>query len=209
MDFLTNPNITYLILVFCFLLAVLALLSPGTGVLELSALFLLLIAGWGVYVNSDLLNVWALAILILGVLPFIYALRRSRRSIYLVIAIDAFVVGSSYLFRSPGDPFWVPGVNPILALVVSLLLAGFLWVAAQKILEAEQARPTHDLAALVGETGEAKTDIKSEGSVQVAGELWSARSEKLIPMGAEVRVIGREGFTLLVEASKDHPGPSS
>jgi len=209
MDFLTNPNVVYLILVFGFLLAILALLSPGTGVLELSAIFLLLVAGYGVYVNSDLLNLWALVLLIVGVLPFIYAMRRSRKTIYLIISIAAFVIGSAYLFKSPDprDPFWVPGVNPVLAVVVSLLVVGFLWVGTQKVLEAEQSRPTHDLASLIGETGEAKTDIEGEGSVQVAGELWSARSEKRIPMGSEVRVIGREGFILLVEDSKDHPGP--
>jgi len=33
----------------------------------------------------------------------------------------------------------------------------------------------------------------------VAGELWSARSEKPIPAGSEVHVIRREGFILIVE----------
>ena len=37
---------------------------------------------------------------------------------------------------------------------------------------------TVDLSALVGQMGEAKTRVHKEGSVQVDGELWSARSQK-------------------------------
>jgi membrane-bound serine protease (ClpP class) len=52
---------------------------------------------------------------------------------------------------------------------------------------------------LIGSIGEAKTEINDEGSVQVGGELWSARSDQAIPLGARVRVIAREGFILKVE----------
>jgi membrane-bound ClpP family serine protease len=70
-------------------------------------------------------------------------------------------------------------------------------------MQAAHARPSHDLSTLVGQVGEAKTRIHAEGSVQVAGELWSARSEKSIPYGSPVKVIGREGFVLVVEKSTD------
>ena len=60
-------------------------------------------------------------------------------------------------------------------------------------------RPSHDLEALIGQVGEAKSKIHENGSVQVAGELWSARSEHTISVGSSVRVIKRDGFVLLVE----------
>ena len=60
-------------------------------------------------------------------------------------------------------------------------------------------QPAHDLGALIGAIGETETAISDEGSVQVAGELWSARSEGPIPEGSQVRVVGREGFYLKVE----------
>jgi len=37
--------------------------------------------------------------------------------------------------------------------------------------------------------------------VQVAGELWSARSEKPIAAGSPIRVVRRDGFVLIVEKS--------
>jgi membrane-bound serine protease (ClpP class) len=99
-------------------------------------------------------------------------------------------------------------VNPFLAATVSILSAGFFWVATQKVMQARSDRPTHDLGALEGAIGEAKSAIHEDGSVQVAGELWSARSQQPIPNGARVRVTRREGFILIVEAV-DQPASGS
>jgi membrane-bound ClpP family serine protease len=84
--------------------------------------------------------------------------------------------------------------------VVSVLSGGFFWIAARKVMEAASARPMHDPDALIGAKGEAKTHVLKEGTVQVEGELWSARSDQLIHSGAVVRVLERDGFTLKVEA---------
>jgi membrane-bound serine protease (ClpP class) len=201
MEFLLDPNIAYLILAGGMMLAILAVLSPGTGLLELGALFALLLAG---YSMSQLpINLWAFLLLIVGVIPFLLAVRRSGQVIYLVISILAAIIGSTFLFRS--EVWWLPAVNPFLAVVVSGLSGGFLWIVARKVLEAESARPTHDLGTLIGAFGEAKTDINGDGSVQVDGELWSAISHQRIERGARVRVVGREGFILEVEPAHATP----
>lgn len=194
-DFFLNPNVAYLFLVGGFSMALMAILNPGTGLLELGAIFTLLLAGWGVYTLP--INYWALAILILGVVPFILAVRRSRRLVFLAISILALVVGSVFLFR--GENWWQPIVNPVLAGVVSLLTGGFFWIVVQKTLEAGEAPLAHDLGPLIDAVGEAKTDIHQEGTVQVQGELWSAYSESPISEGALVRVVAREGFMLRVK----------
>ena len=196
MDFLLNPNVAYLLLVSGFLLGFMALLTPGTGLIEISALIVLLIAGYEIY-NLPV-NLVALIVLVLGVVPFILAIRRPGRWIYLVIAIVAFVVGSVFLFRDE-TRWWVPEVNPLLAIVVSVLTSGYLWISVHKALEAALLRPRHNLADLIGQTGETKTAVFTDGSVQAGGELWSAQSDQPIPAGSEIRVIGREGFVLKVE----------
>jgi membrane-bound serine protease (ClpP class) len=198
MELLLNPNVAYLLLVFGFTLAILAIFSPGTGLLEIGALFALLLAGYSIF-NLPF-NLWALLILIIGVFPFLLALRKSKQLLYLVLSLGALIIGSIFLFR--GENWWQPAVNPLLAGVSSLGLVAFFWIAIQKILEAEKKVPTHDLATLVGKIGEAKTDILQEGSVQVSGELWSATSKQEIPNGVQVRIIGREGLILEVEQVK-------
>ncbi len=196
MEILINPNVAYLLLIVGVVLAIMALFAPGTGVLEVGALFILFLAGWEI--SQQAINIWALVLLIVGVIPFIIALRRSRNLAFLVVALVAFVVGSAYLFA--GSAPWKPGVNPILAIILSIIASGYLWIAATKVLDTEKIRPRQDLTQLIGEFGEARTDIHSEGSIQLGSELWSARSEVPIREGSRVKVVKRDGFILEVEA---------
>lgn len=197
MTIFQDPNIMYILLAGGFLLIFLAIISPGTGLLELGAVFVFILAGYGIYTNNLPINLWALVVLVVGVIPFLVAVRTSRQLIFLVVAIVAFAIGSAYLFQ--GQAWWEPGVNPILALVISGLIGSYLWIAFRKAFEAEARMPVHDLGALIGQVGEAKTNVEMDGAVQVGGQLWSAYSKARIPAGSRVRVVAREGFILEVE----------
>jgi membrane-bound serine protease (ClpP class) len=197
MDIFLNPNVVYLLLVLGVFLTTLALFSPGTGMLEAGALLILIAAGWGIYNNSHPVNFWALIVLAVGVIPFLLAMRKWRDMIFLAIAIVAFELGSVYLFEP--EVWWKPVVNPFLAAITVISTSVFLWIAGHKVIEADQLRPSHDLGVLLGQVGEAKTAIHTDGSVQVAGEQWSAWSEDPIPAGESVRVVLREGLVLKVE----------
>ena len=48
-EFLLDPNIAYLFIVIGFLLTVFAILAPGTGMLEVGAIFVLLFVGYQIY----------------------------------------------------------------------------------------------------------------------------------------------------------------
>jgi membrane-bound serine protease (ClpP class) len=194
MPILLEPNVAYLILVGGFLLAILAVLAPGTIILEVSSVFAILLAGYAVY-NLPI-NWWALVILLVGVFPFLVALRKSGRLIYLAVSLAALVVGSVFLFRTENG---LPAVNLALAVVVSLLTIGFLWLAASKTMVAMALKPAQNLDRLIGAIGEAKTPIYQEGTVYVGGENWSAHSQVNIPTHARVKVLRRSGFTLEVE----------
>jgi membrane-bound serine protease (ClpP class) len=196
MEFLLEPNVAYLILLAGVMLAFMAIVTPGTGMLEVGALFCIALAGYAVYNLS--FNWWALLVLGLSIVPFVYAIQKPKRELYLGLAIVLLVFGSVFLFPSQNGLF---AVNPIVAIVASVMVAGFLWIAVQKSMQAAQLKPAHDLSGLVGQTGEARTVVGEDGSVQVAGELWSARSDFLIPVGSHIKVIRREGFVLVVEKS--------
>lgn len=195
MEFLLNPNVIYVILVSGLLLAVFALFAPGSGIFELTAIFALVIAGYGIY--NQPINWWGLVILVLGVVLMVLAVRRSGRWPYLLVSILALVLGSAYLFR--GVEWWQPGVHPLVAIVVSALAGGLIWFGSRKAMQALSRNPTTVLDRLVGATGKTITTISEEGSVYVAGETWSAHSSKPIPAKARVRIIKREGFILEVE----------
>ncbi len=194
MDFLLDPNVAYLILLGAVLLAMMSLAAPGTGLFEIGAFFCLLLAGYAIYQLS--FNWWALILLGLSIVPFVYAIQKPKREPYLALAILLLVVGSVFIFPRTADR---SVVNPIVAIAGSVFVAGFLWIAVRKSMEAAGTKPSHNLDRLVGKIGEARTKVEEEGSVQVEGELWSARSEKSIPAGSSIRVLRRDGFVLIVE----------
>ena len=105
------------------------------------------------------------------------------------------MVGSVFLFKSDTS---LTAINPIFATLVSIVSIVLMWLIGIKSLEALRLRPSQDLSRLIDEVGEARTDILNEGTVYVGGEDWTARSEKKIPAGSLVKVVGREGLVLIV-----------
>ncbi len=198
MDFLINPNIAYVALVIGFVLAILALTAPGTGLLEALAMALLIFSGYEI-INQPF-NLWALILLVVGVVPFILAVRKSGKWYFLLAATLTFIIGSVFLFSS--DVWWQPVVNPFLATIVSILVVGFFWIVVRKAMEALRKHPSHnkDLTKLTGMT---RTAVHHEGAVYVGGEVWSAHSKKPIPANAQVKVISKQGFILEVEEIKE------
>jgi membrane-bound serine protease (ClpP class) len=194
MEFLLNPSIAYLMLVAAVLFTLVAIMTPGTGIAEIVAVFALLMAGYAVYHLS--FNWWALVLLVVSAIPFLYSIRGDQRRWWLVVSILGLTLGSIFFF--PAEEGLI-SVDLPLAIVTTLAYSAFLWFSARKVLEISAVRPAHELASLLGQKGEAKTAIGEEGSVQVAGELWSARSEVAVPVGSTVKVIGRDGFVLIVE----------
>jgi membrane-bound serine protease (ClpP class) len=194
MNFLLDPNISYLILVAGFVLAVLALFAPGTGLLEVGAVLAIVFAGYSVAKLP--INWWALVILLVGVFPILIALKRSRNLIFLVISILALVVGSVFMFRLDSG---FPAVDPFLAAIVSILVAGLMWIIATRGMDALLLKPYSRTGKMINQVGTARSDVYHTGTVFVQNEEWSARSQSPIPAGTKVKVIRKDGFTLEVE----------
>jgi membrane-bound serine protease (ClpP class) len=53
---------------------------------------------------------------------------------------------------------------------------------------------------MIGSTGEVVSWGEGEGRISVGGEIWLARSSQSLAKGQKVRVVGRAGLTLDVEA---------
>ena len=128
MNFLLDPNVAYLILVLGVILGMLALFTPGTGILEIGAIFAIFLAGYAMY-NLPI-RLWALILLAVGVVPFIFALRKFKQWYWLVPAIVSAVVGSVFLFRSDTS---LTAINPFFATLVSIISIVFMWLIGIKV----------------------------------------------------------------------------
>jgi len=192
------PDLVYLVLVAGLWLAALALVAPGTGVLEMLAALTLALAGLGMI--SLTLSPWALIVLGVGAVLFTLSLWRRREVIWLALSAVALTLGSAFLFvRESGGP----AVHPLVAGLTSVLTLGYFWLALRKVLASARARLAHDPSAVKGQVGEARTALDPVGSVYVGGELWTARAEKPVAEGQPVRVIDRDGLILTVEPVYD------
>ncbi len=195
MSFFFDPNVAYVLLVGGAVMAILALFAPGTGILEVGAVLILALAGYSI-ANLPV-NIWALVLLAFSLIPFFFAVRVRKNSwIYLLGALAAMILGSVFAF-----PPTESGVrlNPILAIIVSGLSAGLLWLMARKSLAAFKLTPNHSLDGLIGQVGTAKTDLRLQGAIYVGGEQWTANSSVYVPAGSPVRVVRRSGLVLDVE----------
>ena len=85
-----------------------------------------------------------------------------------------------------------------MAAIIAAVL-GSLWLIMVRDRAKARALPTR-LELLVAQTGFVHRPIDREGTVQVASELWSARSVGgPIAEGTEVRVVEVEGLSTIVE----------
>jgi membrane-bound serine protease (ClpP class) len=194
MNFLLDPNVSYLILVGGLVMAVLAMFAPGTGLLEIGATMAIVVAG---YTLANIpFNWWALVILVVGVFPFLIALRRSRNLIFLVVSIIAMITGSIFMFRADDGRM---AVNPALAVIVSVLVAGFMWIIATRGMDALKMKPYSRTGNLINQIGKARSDIFHSGTVYIQSEEWSARSSVPISTGTLVKIIRKDGMILDVE----------
>jgi len=175
-------------------LTLLTILSPGTGILELAALALLIFCGWLFYQLPT--QLWALILMLLGFVPLVLSAKRHWQPVYLAASIAISLIGAAFIFKGES---WYPGAHPLLIIIVSILEGVTLWIIVRKTLEAQLRTPIQDLSQLIGAVGETRTDVHQEGTVFVNGEWWSARSSSFIPKGRPVRVISRDGLILLVE----------
>jgi membrane-bound serine protease (ClpP class) len=198
MSFLFDPNVAYLLLVLGFILGVLALFTPGTGLLEVGAFFVLALAAYAIY--NLAINWWALIMIAVSIVPFFFAMRKKKHWYWLILSVALLCVGSIFLFKSSASQ---QPINPYFAILTSLVAAGLLWLIGRRSMDALKLRPSQDLKRLVGQVGEARTDIKTTGTIHVSGEEWSARSEKLIHSGAPVKVVDREGLVLIVVPARE------
>lgn len=197
MNPIIDPNIAYVLLIVGFVLSVLALLTPGTGIVEIIGLFSMILAGYGIISNPS--NYWALLILI-PFLPLIFVYRKTKKDYYLIISIALLNIGSYTIFKSESGGF---AVSPAIAFVVILLNAPILWVVVKKIIEAIDRKPDFDPTNIIGAIGDARTNIFQEGTAYVSGEEWSVRSDQKIDKGEKIEVIRKEGLILLVKKTNE------
>jgi membrane-bound serine protease (ClpP class) len=191
---LTNPNIVYLLLIAGVWSVVLSFTTPGTGVPEAAAAVFLSLALLGM--TRLPVNIIGLALILLSLVLYLVELKATTHGVFIIAGVLTLAAGSFFLFRT--DERMAVGLSLGLVAATVLTTGGFFALALRLALEVRKKPPLQNPDAVVGNLGEAKTDILKEGAVLVADELWTAEADEMIPAGSKVQVVQRKGLRLKV-----------
>jgi len=143
------------------------------------------------------INTVGLLLILLGIGLFILEIKVTSYGMLTAGGIACLLLGSLMLFRTPGAqgldvPLWTVGSLSLSAgLIMAFLTHRVLWAHRQPVTTGEEG--------LVGEEGEALSDLTPEGRVFIHGEYWNARSHSPVSRGSRVKVLAVRGMMLDVE----------
>lgn len=152
------------------------------------------------------LNVGGLLLIVLAMVMFGLELTVTSHGLLGFGGVVCLALGASALFSGPVDPFApvVQVATPVIVTVVvtaSALMALVVFAAVRSRRMPAPAMAGSSAAVPPGTAGVVRRPLEPSGSIYAGGEEWSARSADDTPIerGAPVKVIAREGLTLVVE----------
>jgi membrane-bound serine protease (ClpP class) len=193
---ISDPNVAFLLMLIGFYGLILEFWNPGTfapGVIGAISLIVGLTALTALPVNYG-----ALGLLVLGILLMIGEAFTPGVGALGIGGLAAFIVGGLFLFEG-GDTDIEFAVSRWLIFGSAIATAGMIVGIGGAAWSARKRAPVTGSEQLIGTRGEVVSWSELRGNVRVLGEIWSARADRPLQVNDTVRVVGREGLTLIVE----------
>jgi membrane-bound serine protease (ClpP class) len=203
LSILGDPNLVALLMLIGLGGIALELYHPGSIFPGAVGAFFLLLGLLGTRVIP--VNVGGILLLVAGVALLVTEAYVTSHGI--AGAAGAVCVGLGTLLfidKSSPDYQFDPGafsISPWVVWPTPIVISAMLFYVAYKVVDSRRGKLVAGAPGLVGEIGEALSDVGLEGGdVFVHGEYWRARSTGPIPRGTRVRVVAVEGLVALVVA---------
>jgi membrane-bound serine protease (ClpP class) len=190
---LTDPSIVYLMLLAGLFGITFEFTHPGVYAPGVIGVICLLVGAYGL--NLLPIDYAGLALAVLGLGLMVTEAFIPAFGAFVLGGAAAFAIGSLMMFRAAGMR------PPTSVIAGATLLSATLFGAVLSLLLRARRRPVvTGTAALEGLPGQILGWAGDQGEVMVQGERWRARCPDALSPGQSVRVVGRQGLTLLVEA---------
>jgi membrane-bound serine protease (ClpP class) len=198
LSLITNPNVAYLLMLIGIYGLLLEGYNPGSVLPGVVGAISLLLALFAFQVLS--VNYAGLALIALGVLLIIAESFAPSFGTLGLGGIVSFVIGSVMLLDDD-----VPGFGIAWQLIGGMALAGSLLLLAivSFAVRARRRPVVSGNEGLLAERAEAIESFETRGVVRVHGELWNATSRSPVRQGQRLRIVSRDGLTLMVEPESD------
>ena len=191
----TDPNVAFILMLVGIYGLILELFNPGTVVPGLVGSISLVVALYALALIP--INYAGAALVLLGILLMVAEAHIGAFGALGVGGIVAFVIGALLMFPSGAPGFTLSGGVIAGAAIAS---AALFIVVLTVLLRARRRPVVTGNEALIGAEGETVAWDGGEGRVRIAGEIWRASSDAPLAAGSRVKVLGRDGLVLRVEA---------
>jgi len=190
---ITNPDITYILMLIGFYGLILEFATPGTIIPGVVGAICLLLALFAFQVLP--INYAGLALILLGIIFMLAEALIPGVGVLGIGGVAAFAIGSVMLIDTEVPDY---GISIPLIATFALLSSGFFMIVLSMVLKSRKKPVVTGGEQLIHSTGEVVEDFKQEGWVRIHGELWRARSGVPLKSGQLVSVIAIHGLTLEV-----------
>jgi membrane-bound serine protease (ClpP class) len=187
-----SPPAAYLLFVIGLSLIVFELYTAGVGVAGLVGAGCFVLSCYGLAVLPT--RPWGVALLVLAIFGFSVDVQTGVPRVWSGIGAIALVAGSLALYDGQSIS-WI-------ALLVGIVgISLFMIAGMPAMVRTRFSTPTIGREWMIGEEGEAVTNISPDGVVRVRGALWRARTNRATPIDLHdgVRVTEVDGLLLEVE----------
>ncbi len=194
-DILSTPDIAFLLLSLGSLGLLLEFYNPGL-IFPGAAGVICLMMG---FVSFQILpfNYAGVVLLLLALALFITEVYVTSYGLLTTGGVISFALGALLLFDTPDSNIRV-GYGVVIASTAAIALS-FGYVLFY-LIKAQYLKPLVGMEGIIGETGEASSDIAETGKVFIMGEYWDAESDSAINKGDKIKVVeSKKGFKLKVE----------
>jgi membrane-bound serine protease (ClpP class) len=198
LNFISDPNIVYLLLIIGIWGIILEFSHPGFGIPGVVGTISLILAFFGLHTLP--INMAGLILIILSFIFFVIEAITPTFGIFITSGIITFILGSLMLFKKTSE-YRIPLSSIISA---SVLTGTFVYFIIWFAWKTKRRKITTGKEGIIGEEGKTLTDLNPEGMVFVHGEYWKAKSKSgNIEKNKKIKVVDIKGLLLIVEEIKD------
>lgn len=187
-----SPEVAYLFFAMGLGLLVFELYTAGVGVAGVVGAGFLILGCYGLAILPT--RWWGIGLLILAVLAMAVDVQTNVPRAYSALGIALFVLGTFLLY----DGVSMSWVTIIAGIVGAVLYA---YTGMPSMVRSRFSTPTIGRSWMIGEMGEAVTDVSPEGTVRIREVAWRAITNRATPVkaGDAVRVVGLDRLVLEIE----------
>lgn len=198
-DLVSNPQLTFILILIGVYGLVIGFNSPGTFVPEVLGAICLVLGLYGLGLFE--ISIAALLMIVLGIGLLVAEAFTPTFGVLAVGGTVSLVLGILFLPTEPLMPARWFAMFRLMATGVGISASVFMVVLLRGILRLRRSRVVHGDAEFNGLRALVVEPCDPSGLVRVQGEIWEAQSAdgQLIPEGDSAIVTGRRGMVLLVD----------